>query len=140
MTTPRGCRLVQCAIGVAALLLVPGPVAGQALFPLNATKDPGARSWALERATLPPFDSPRTLDGQPDFQGRWGGTPGGDDIEEHDYVDINSPPEESFIADPPGGRVPYLPWALARQREHRAGLARGWPGQTEQRLYADPQT
>ena len=69
-----------------------------------------------------------------------GGTPGGDDIEEHEYVDISSPPEESFIADPPDGKVPYQPWALARRAEHRAGLSRGWPGESGQRLYADPQT
>ena len=132
--------MTALAAGVAVLLLMPGLVAGQRLYPRDAPRDPGARSWALERAKLPPFDPPRTANGRPDLRGRWAGTPGGDDIEEHDYVDISSPPEETFIADPPGGRVPYQPWALARRNEHRAGLARGWPGQTGERLYADPQT
>jgi hypothetical protein len=122
---------------VAALSM---PAAGQALYSRDAPKDPGARSWALERAKLPPFVPPRTADGVPDLRGRWAGTPGGDDIEEHDYVDISSPPEESFISDPPDGKIPYQPWALARRAEHRAGLARGWPGESGQRLYADPQT
>lgn len=126
--------------GIAGLALTAVPAAGQALFPRDAPKEPGARSWALERMKLPPFDPPRTEDGRPDLRGRWAGTPGGDDIEEHLYVDVSSPPEESFIADPPGGKVPYQPWALARRNEHRAGLARGWPGETGQRLYADPQT
>jgi hypothetical protein len=133
-------RMMTRAIGVAALVLMTSPVASQALFPRDAPRDPGARSWALERAKLPPFDPPRTTDGRPDLQGRWSGTPGGDDIEEHDYVDISSPPEETFIADPPGGKVPYQPWAMAVRAEHRAGLSRGWPGQTGERLYADPQT
>lgn len=124
---------------VAAVSLATGPVLGQALYSRDAPKEPGARSWALERGKLPPFDPPRTSDGRPDLRGRWGGTPGGDDLEEHPYVDISSPPEESFIADPPDGKIPYQPWALARRAAHRAGLGRGWPGETE-RLYADPQT
>lgn len=129
------------AAGSAILLTVMGVDAvAQALFSRDAAKEPGARSWAIERMKLPPFDPPRTADGQPDLRGRWGGTPAGDDIEEHDYVDISSPPEETFIADPPGGRVPYQPWARAKRDEIRAGLSRGWPGQTGERLYNDPQT
>lgn len=127
------------AAGVAGVLLMPAPAAGQALFRPDAKKEPGAKSWALDRVKLPPFDPPRTTDGRPDLRGRWGGTPGGDDLEEHAYVDISSPPEESFVSDPPDGRIPYQPWALAKRNEHRAGLARGWPGETG-RLYADPQT
>jgi hypothetical protein len=127
------------AAGVAVVSLMPVWAAGQALFPRDAPKEPGANSWALELMKLPPFDPPRTTDGKPDLRGRWAGTPGGDDLEEHDYVDISSPPEESFVADPPDGKIPYQPWALARRNEHRAGLARGWPGETG-RLYADPQT
>ena len=64
------------------------------------------------RAKLPPFDPPRTPEGTPNLQGRWGGPSGGDDIEEHDYVDVSSPPEETYLSDPPGGKVPYQPWAL----------------------------
>jgi hypothetical protein len=128
------------AICAAIAQLFAESIASQALYSRDAPKEPGARSWALERAKLPPFDPPRTSDGKPDLRGRWAGTPGGDDIEEHDYVDLSSPPEESFIADPADGKVPYQPWALARRGEHRAGLARGWPGETGQRLFADPQT
>jgi len=126
--------------GAAIMPLMLVPVTGQALFSRDAPKEPGARSWALARMKLPPFDPPRTKDGTPDLRGRWAGTPGGDDLEEHEYVDISSPPEESFISDPPDGKIPYQPWALATRAEHRAGLARGWPGETGQRLYADPQT
>ncbi len=135
-------RLVFRMMGLAVLAvlsLTAVPARGQALFLSDAAKDPGARSWALERAKLPPFVPPRTPDGTPDLRGRWGGTPGGDDLEEHPYVDISSPPEESFVSDPPDGKVPYQPWALAVRAAHRAGLARGWPGEKE-RLYTDPQT
>lgn len=136
---PLFCSILVLA-GIAGPALTAVPASGQALFTRDAPKEPGARSWALERAKLPPFDPPRTEDGRPDLRGRWAGTPGGDDVEEHPYVDISSPPEESFIDDPPGGRIPYQPWALARRNAHRAGLSRGWPGETGQRLYADPQT
>jgi hypothetical protein len=130
--------MIRLAV-VAVLSLTALPARGQALFSPDARKDPGAKSWALERATLPPFVPPRTAEGTPDLRGRWGGTPGGDDLEEHPYVDISSPPEESFVSDPPDGKVPYQPWALTVRAEHRAGLARGWPGEKE-RLYTDPQT
>ena len=132
--------MMAVVIVVAILPLIAAEAAGQALFSRDAPKEPGARSWALERMKLPSFDPPRMPDGTPDLRGRWAGTPGGDDIEEHDYVDISSPPEESFISDPPGGRIPYQPWALAKRAEHRAGLSTRVAGESGQRLYADPQT
>jgi hypothetical protein len=124
---------------VAVLSLVPVPAAAQALYPRDAPKQPGAKTWLEQVVKLPPFNPPRTSDGTPDLRGRWLGPNGGDDIEEHPYVDVSSPPEESYISDPPGGKLPYQPWASAIQKEHRAGLARGWPGEKE-RLYPDPQT
>ena len=133
-----GCMLAM-AVGTAVFTLMAMPTAGQALYERNAAKQPGAPSWALERAKLPPFNPPRTPEGTPNLQGRWGGPSGGDDIEEHDYVDVSSPPEETYISDPPGGKVPYQPWAKAVQAAHRAGLARGWPDEKE-RMYPDPQT
>jgi hypothetical protein len=124
---------------MAALSLASVPAGSQALYPRDAPTEPGAPSWALERAKLPPFDPLRMPDGRPDLRGRWGGTPGGDDLEAHPYIDVSTPPEESFVSDPPDGLIPYQSWARARRAEHRAGLARGWPGEKE-RLYADPQT
>ena len=138
MTNRCVARMTPLAV-VTVLSLTAVSASGQALFPRDAPKEPGARSWALERAKLPPFDPSRTPDGKPDLRGRWGGTPGGDDLEDHPYVDVSSPPEESFVSDPPDGKIPYQPWALAVRAEHRAGLARGWPGE-KGRLYADPQT
>jgi hypothetical protein len=121
------------------LALAPSAVEGQGLYARDAPKQPGSPTWLKTLATLPPFNPPRLADGTPDLQGTWTGPNGGDDIEEHDYVDVSSPPEETYISDPPGGRVPYQPWALALRNEIRAGLARGWPGE-KARLYTDPQT
>ena len=123
------------------LLLAGGPAAGQGRWSAETPTLPMAKTWLAYKAKgLPPYRPPRTPDGVPDLQGDWGepGGAGGDDIEEHEYVDSTTPPQESFVADPPDGKIPYTPWALAKQQEHRAGLARGWPGETGQRLHADP--
>ena len=118
------------------------PVSGQAMWDPKTPKLPMAKAWAARKATLRPYTPPRTPDSVPDFQGTWGGPggAGGDDIEEHDFVDVTTPPQESFISDPPDGKIPYTPWALAKRNEIRAGLSRGWPGESGQRLYADPAT
>jgi hypothetical protein len=90
---------------------------------------------------LPPFTPPRTADGRPDLQGRWGGSASGDDVEEvATAIDITTPAAESWVAEPADGKLPYQPWALAERDAHRRGLARGWPGEDGSRLYADPQT
>jgi len=132
-------RMMAMAAGLAVLSLIPVPAAAQGLYPRDAPKQPGAKTWLEQLVKLPPFNPPRTPNGEPDMRGRWLGPNGGDDIEEHPYVDVSSPPEESYISDPPGGKVPYQPWALAKRNEFRAGLARGWPGEKE-RLHTDPQT
>ena len=47
--------------------------------------------------------------GTPDLQGVWSGA-GGDNnsfLEEHEYVDVTTPAQESFISDPADGKVPY---------------------------------
>ncbi|MBI2186974.1 MAG: hypothetical protein HYU37_07590 [Acidobacteria bacterium] len=120
--------------------LAPIALAGQATYSKETRKEPGARSWLARKAALPPFQPPRLPDGTPNLQGRWGGSYSGDDIEETEFVDDTTPPAESRVSDPPDGRIPYQPWALAARNRHRATLARGWPGETGERLYMDPQT
>lgn len=105
----------------------------------DAPADKAAKSWLQERAKLPPFNPPRTPDRKPDFQGYWGGGGSGDDIEAHPYVDQTTPPQESFVSEPPDGKVPYQPWALAERDRFRAGLGRGWPGESREKLHVDPQ-
>jgi hypothetical protein len=129
---------------IAALIvvLVPVGLAAQGFAVPGRPKGAGARTWLVERAKLPPYSPPRLPDGRPDLQGRWGGSNSGDDIEETEMVDPTTPAWESWVADPPDGKVPYLPWALAERNKHRAGLARGVKGvgETGERLYMDPQT
>lgn len=132
--------VAAAALGLTIVALQ--PAWAQARWDPKTPKLPMARTWAAYKAKLPPYTPPRTADGVPDLQGTWGGSggAGGDDIEEHEYVDVTTPPQESFVSDPPDGRIPYTPWALARRNEHRAGLARGWPGESGERLHADPNT
>ena len=108
--------------------------------PGTTKKGPGARTWLAERARLPPYTPPRTADGKPSLEGRWGGSSSGDDVEETEQVDATTPPWESYVSDPADGRIPYQPWALAVRNAHRAGLARGVQGETGGRLFTDPQT
>ena len=122
------------------LLLAPGPAAGQAFWPKDTPKLPMAKTWLAEKEKLPPYSPRRTPDGVPDLQGVWGGA-GGDGasfLEDHEYIDVTTPAQESFVSDPPDGKVPYTAWALAKRNEIRAGLARGWPGESGQRLHVSP--
>jgi hypothetical protein len=122
------------------VLSLSGALAAQAVFSRDTPKRPAALAWVEQRAKLPPFTPSRTPDGQPNLQGRWGGSWSGDVIEATEYVDVTTPPVESWVADPADGRIPYQPWALAERDRHRANLARGWPGETGNRLFMDPQT
>jgi hypothetical protein len=133
-------------IGVALLLtaLVPVLASAQAIFnpkDWNGKEGPGAKSWIAERAKLPPYTASPTADGQPNLQGRWGGTWSGDDIEEiPQFLDITTPPWESYVSDPANGKIPYQPWALAERIAHREGLGReAWSKDPTKRLYYDPQ-
>jgi hypothetical protein len=121
-------------------MVLPVSLAAQGMFRRDTPKGAGAPSWLAQKAKMPAFTPPRTADGRPNLEGRWGGSWSGDVIEETEYVDVTTPPFESRVSDPADGRIPYLPWALAERDKHRANLARGWPGETGERLYMDPQT
>jgi hypothetical protein len=144
VTTRRVPRLANRLVTVSALALaaclVPVGLGGQQVYDRNRPKEPGARTWLARKATLPAFQPPRLADGRPNLQGQWGGSSSGDSIEEIAAIDMTTPYAESWIADPASGVIPYQPWALAERNRHRAGLARGWPGETGERLFADPQT
>ncbi|MBI4888751.1 MAG: hypothetical protein HY824_16760 [Acidobacteria bacterium] len=142
MRKPACAFLTVVAATLCLMVATPRPVSGQARWDPKTPKLPMARTWMTYKAALPPYTPPRTPDGVPDLQGTWGG-PGGagaDDIEDHGYVDVTTPPQESFVSDPADGKIPYTAWALARRNEIRAGLGRGWPGESAERLYADPNT
>ena len=128
------------AVALAAALLLQAPASGQAVWARDTPKLPMARTWVAQKAKLPPYTPPRTPDGVPDLQGSWNGA-GGDNnsyLEDHEYVDRTTPAQESFVSDPPDGKVPYTPWALEKRNEFLRGLARGWPGETGERLHVSP--
>ena len=127
---------------LALWLVLPVHVSGQAFWPKDTPKIPMTPTWIAQKAKLPPYTPPRTPDGVPDFQGMWDGA-GGDgaaDIEDHEYLDVTTPAEETFISDPPDGKVPYQPWALAKHKEIRAGLGRSWPGESGPRTHGAPRS
>jgi len=89
-----------------ALSLAAVPAAGQAA----ATS---AKNWT----------PPRTVDGQPNFQGYWRQLgdlttyslqAGESDRAEHIRVSGQSPNKGRAIVDPPDGKIPYQPWAAAK--------------------------
>jgi len=136
----KRCLFVLLAAMTAVVVVLPVTGLAQAFYKPDTPKFPQARTWVAERAKLPPFKAARTPDGVPNLQGNWNGPIGGgnDDLEEHGYIDVTTPPQESYISDPPDGKVPYTAWALAKRNEIRAGLGRGWPGENGQHLYGDP--
>ena len=120
-------------------IVAPEPLAGQAFWAKDTPKLPMAKTWAAQKVKLPRYAPPRTPDGVPDLQGAWSGA-GGDNnsyLEDHEFVDVTTPSQESFVSDPPDGKVPYTPWALERRKEMLAGLGRGWPGLRSTILPAD---
>ena len=140
MRYPTQGGVTLSAVVLCSLSVAPGPTAGQAFWREDAPKIPMAPSWLREKAELPPYSPPRTPDGVPDLQGVWGGA-GGDGLsylEDHEYVDITTPAQETFVSDPADGKVPYTPWGMAKRNEILAGLGRGWPGESGERLYASP--
>ena len=71
---------------------------------------------AIEKAKT--FNPPRTADGQPDLRGYWArARVTSDNIEEHAEV-VGDPGGKSLIVDPPDGRIPYQPWALAKRQDN----------------------
>ena len=113
------------ALGIsAAILSVAVPVAGQG--PGRAQNE----TAALAKTTWPPQ---RLSDGQPDVQGLWnpvlGGTfsltnpmTGAAEFNSRlSGVEVRNP---SRIVDPPDGRIPYQPWAAARQKQQASDFER----------------
>jgi len=65
------------------------------------------------------YKAPRTPDGHADLQGIWQvrSTTAAFDVEDHAGA-LGIPAGRSVIADPPGGKIPYKPDALAKQKEN----------------------
>jgi hypothetical protein len=72
------------------------------------------RPCAIEKEKT--FDPPRTSDGKPDLQGYWAPGIQAFDIETHpETFDYRGEP--TLVVDPPDGKVPYQPSALAKRND-----------------------
>ena len=70
---------------------------------------------------------PRLPDGEPDLQGIWEARNTADgDLEAHS-ASAGIRAGESVIVDPPDGKIPYQPWAAAKQQENFAHRATADP-------------
>ena len=63
------------------------------------------------------FTPPRTADGVPNIQGYWDRAYTSQDIEEHGADAFNTQAGPSIVLDPPNGRIPYQPWAMALKKD-----------------------
>ena len=108
-------RLVGSMMAVAAvvgvLLLGSVPAAGQADREVASSADP---------AQPPAAPAPRTADGKPDLRGHWIAPPlrNSNILEEH-AGGFGIQAGKSVVLDPPDGKIPYQPWALAERDRRR---------------------
>ena len=111
------CGHVIAAVGVLVVLLSPPP---------QWTVLSGSAAVAAQKpqAEARPWTLPRTPDGHPDMQGHWdaAGTTSSYVIEERpstpSLTGAIRRATKSQIVDPPDGKVPYQPWALAQKQEN----------------------
>jgi hypothetical protein len=70
-------------------------------------------------ASAQAYKAPRTADGTPDLQGIWQvrNTSAAFDLEDHGGA-LGIPAGRSVIVDPPDGKIPYRPEALAKRKEN----------------------
>ena len=109
--------------GAMFLLLAVKPVAGQAPAAVSATA-----TKVPVPGVFPPYKSPRTADGKPDFDGIWQAFVAADiDIQDHDAQAGPAPDTQGAYGAWPGGQgiveggeIPYKPEALAKKKENAA--------------------
>lgn len=83
------------------------------------------------RKPLPPAGPFKRLpDGKPDMQGYWQTANffTAFDLETHTKAEFGVPAGKGVIVDPPDGKIPYQPWALAKKKDY-----------AEHQMYQDPQ-
>jgi hypothetical protein len=102
------------AVTALAVVLAAAPAAGQAGANAEA-ESAAALKLAEERTPIP-----RTPDGKPDLRGRWDvvDVAAGNIYEEHPGG-FGITGGKSVIVDPPDGKIPYQPWALAERDRRR---------------------
>jgi hypothetical protein len=122
---------------VVLLLLSPPAAAGQASQAPEpqhscASDDP-ALFWRCAQGQAKTFTPPRTADGKPDLSGYWrhrteakeGLEAPWDDatragVGRRNSGDVPLGPGKSLVVDPPDGKLPLQPWAVAQRKENVA--------------------
>ena len=98
------------------------------LFFAAGTASAQTRRTAAPSQPAPPFK--RLPDGKPDMQGYWETANffTAFDLETHEKAEFGVPAGKGVIVDPPDGKIPYQPWALAKKKDL-----------VEHHLFEDPQ-
>ena len=129
----RAIDLRFCAV-VAGLLVMPLAASAQQREPQRPLEQAEAPNRPMTIAGCPAdpvafypcakeksmtFAPPRTADGRPDFQGYWNANRQAFNIEAHEpsFAYQGGP---TLVLDPADGKVPYQPWAAAKQAEREA--------------------
>jgi hypothetical protein len=139
MRTPISSRAVRGAVAtlIAAAALY-APFAAQAQQAGETRRHPWKNQTSYEQIAEGPWTGPRLPDGQPDVTGHWSNTIANhNNFEDPQGGEPGNPskvPREqrapSRVTDPPDGRIPYQPWARAKQQE----FAKNFPQPEEQRF------
>lgn len=111
-------RICAFAIMAGVLSLALVKIAGQQQFEAPAASEQGARG--TETRTVVLTTMPRTADGKPDLRGHWNAPPlfNSNIFEEH-AAGFGIQAGRTVVVDPPDGKIPYQPWALAQRDENR---------------------
>jgi hypothetical protein len=99
-----------------------------AFLMLPCTVSAQTRGAAAPTRPTGPFK--RLPDGRPDMQGYWETANffTAFDLETHEKAEFGVPAGKGVIVDPPDGKIPYQPWALAKKKDL-----------VEHHLFEDPQ-
>jgi hypothetical protein len=101
---------------------------GLALAPATAQRAGGRQA---EKVTPAPWPPEKLSDGQPDIQGYWdpsiGGTysltdPSRGGVGKEEQLGVERKHNPSRVIDPPDGQIPYLAWALEKQKYIQANI------------------
>ena len=111
MTEPLSVSLTRAAACAAFALLGAATLSAQA-----PGQGRGGRGGA---PAVPAGPVHRLPDGKPDLQGIWdaGTFAPSDDVEDHPVDRFQIRAGKSIIVDPPGGKIPYQDWALAKKQD-----------------------
>ena len=123
-----GNRFLSCVRTLAltvGVVLASLPATGQQVTePERRVSEPGV-PWPLPAVN---FNPPRTADGKPDLQARWGPdrTPNHsveDGVDPLDGIVLQREQRyRNILVDPRQGRIPYQPWAQAKREENLRNL------------------